>query len=89
MLPFTIKPVEDNAPKTSGDAYLDVLCIDVSISVQQQADDCRVAGQHGPVQCCVLVIFVAKVDRHVEGQEQPGGVHTRTHRQIISKDNLI
>lgn len=49
-------------------AYLDVLCIDVSVGVQQQADDGGVAGQHGPVQRRVLVIFVTQVDRHVEGE---------------------
>lgn len=49
-------------------AYLDVLCIDISVGVQQQADDGGVAGQHGPVQRRVLVIFVTQVDRHVEGE---------------------
>lgn len=49
-------------------AYLDVLCIDVSVGVQQQADDGGVASQHGPVQRRVLVIFVTQVDRHVEGE---------------------
>lgn len=49
-------------------AYLDVLCIDVSVGVQQQADDGGVAGQHSPVQRRVLVIFVTQVDRHVEGE---------------------
>lgn len=54
--------------RSRGGHYLDVLCIDVSVGVQQQADDGGVAGQHGPVQRCVLVIFVAQVDRNVEGQ---------------------
>ena len=48
--------------------YFDVLGVDVGVGVQQQADDSGVAGQHGPVQRCVLVIFVAQVDGHVEGQ---------------------
>lgn len=48
--------------------YLDVLCVNVSVGVQQQADDCGVAGQHGPVQRCILVIFVAQVDGHIESQ---------------------
>lgn len=51
-----------------GGRYLDVLSINVSIGVQQQADDSGVASQHSPVQRCVLVIFVTQVDRHIEGQ---------------------
>lgn len=54
--------------RSRGGHYLDVLRIDVSVGVQQQADDGGVAGQHGPVQRCVLVIFVAQVDGNVEGQ---------------------
>lgn len=67
-------------------AYLDVLCIDVSVGVQQQADDGGVAGQHGPVQRRVLVIFVTQVDRHVEGEQQPGGIHTVTQRRRSRQD---
>lgn len=64
--------------------YLDVLCIDVSVGVQQQADDSGVSSQHGPVQRSVLVIFVTKIDGHVEGEQQPGGIHAITRRQNLS-----
>lgn len=59
-------------------SYLNVLCINIGIGVQQKADDCGVSSQHGPVQRCVLVIFVAQVHRHIEGQQEPGGIHTVT-----------
>ena len=55
---------------------LDVLGVHVGVGLQQEADDCGVAGQHGPVERRVLVVLVPQVHRHVEGQEQPGGVHT-------------
>lgn len=48
--------------------YLDVLCVNVGVCVQQQADDSGVPSQHGPVQRSVLMIFVPKVDGHVECQ---------------------
>jgi len=63
--------------------YLDVLCIDVSVGVQQQADDGGVAGQHGPVQRRVLVVFVAQVDRDVKREEQPGGIHAVTQEEGV------
>lgn len=56
--------------------HLDVLGIYVGVGLQQQADDGGVAGQHGPVQRRVLVVLVTQVHRHVERQEQPGGIHT-------------
>lgn len=41
--------------------YLDVLCIDVSIGLQQQADDRSVSGQYRPVQSRVLMIFITQI----------------------------
>lgn len=63
---------------------LDVLRVHVGVGVQQQADDGGVAGQHGPVQRRVLVVLVAQVHRHIEGQQQPGGVNAAEGAETVN-----
>lgn len=56
--------------------YLDVLCVDISIGLQQQGDDGSVSSQNRPVQRCVLMILITQIHRHVKRQQQPCRVNT-------------
>lgn len=48
--------------------HLYVLCINISVGIQQQTNDGGIASKHGPVQGCIFMIFVTQVDRDIKGQ---------------------